>query len=226
MRMAFFNAKGLSTELISVMVKHMRNELFQKEDNAGFLIEKHTSEMISGKYIEKYPIVETITDPFGVQTTFEHHDFKVAKFRLSLDSDSLIAFNSSSVTKNMIGRLSEFSDFSISLTPYEFDLTKVADLVAASFDDSRVYNAHIRSQTLSSTTLVKMIFESSEDVRKHVSQFVNIENVSYSALKFEFNAFGMRRKCEIKKAGIVTLFGGTDLALSEKLIQLFEKLNK
>ena len=71
---------------------------------------------------------------------------------------------------------------------------------------------------------MRLAFEGSEDVRKHVRSFLKLRKAKFSGLKFQFETESWTIKCEVKEGGTLALFGESDPLIVERALAIVDQL--
>ena len=198
-------------------------EKFDSSQTAGFLIDRESTRQVEGRYVQKVSAVETLRDPFGKSYNFERTFFTEQRFWLRLKPPGLILFDSNSAGRILTGRLSDFSDFRISLENIDWLPENLLMAFVERFGPVRVYAATVDEIKLSPSAAVSLLFESTDDVRPHVRRFLKGKQSTFESLKIEFTFSGSSKRCELRKNGTVQIYGDYDPSLTMLVIQLVER---
>lgn len=212
-KLSFYTAGEMQPNRMTGIIAGMANEKYADGSSSGFIITEQSQIQIAGRYVQKVEATEKVTDPLGNVLEFPVVHFLQQKFELSARPPYLLLFNSSSVAKALIGRLAEFSDFTISIEPMEFAPEKVFRAFSQAFEQIRVYAATIDELSLSADTIVRLHFESSGKLEQEARQFLKSRRFTFASIKMLFQFSGQNRRCEIKSSGAVCLYGDEDPAL-------------
>lgn len=204
------------------IIAGMATEKYSDGASSGFIISNQSQVHIAGCYVQKIETTEKVTDPLGNILEFPVVHFLQQKFELFARSPHLLLINSSSVAKALIGRLVEFSDFTISVEPMGFVPEKVLTAFGQVFEQVSVYAASIDELSLSPETTVRLNFESSGKLEQEARQFLKPRRFKFATIKFGFLFAGQNRRGEIKSSGTVCLFGEDDPALTKIVLEVLQ----
>ena len=215
-RLSFFSVKGLTAQRLSAIADGMAREVYDCNSTAGFIVEKRSARSVEGRYIRKLSFVSHGTDPFGEPFETTTVEYSEQRFLLNLKAPQLIFLNSSASARPLIGRISEFADFSISISPGEFSTEKLCQEFAKNFEHLRIYAASVQEIKLSPTAIVQLRFQATDDdVRTHVRRFLGNRKAVFDSIKVEFTYAERRRRAELTTDGEVQLYGEDDPTLRD-----------
>jgi hypothetical protein len=185
----------------------MLEEKFDDNSAAGFWIDRANEREIAGRYIEKHATQEVVTDPFGRELRFDRVFYVEQEFELRLAAPNLILRNASSVSKRMIGRLSELSDFRLVLLPIEYSAIDLAEELGRRLEQVSAYAISFDEFSIAPEVVVKLSFRGSADVRGDARRFIGPRKVEPAAIKLQFTFADAVRRCEVRSNGAVQLYG-------------------
>jgi hypothetical protein len=222
-RIAYFELGELRDDKFRKITDEISKQQFTTRSATGFLIDRRDNRSLESRFVEKVTSVETFVDPFGNEFKQERTHFNEIKFQLRKSKPELIVFNANSAFKAFTGRILQFADFQLSITPLEWAPLKIVERFEKEFENLTVYAAIPQPLSVSPSVSVRLAFEGSEDVRKHVRNFTKNRNTHYLSLKVQFTFASTTIKCEIKDNGSLVFFGETDPALLEKAMEIVEQ---
>ena len=204
------------------IIAGMAGEKYTDGSSSGFIISEQSQNHISGNYIQKVEVTEKVTDPLGRVFEFPIVHFLQQKFEIFARGNFLLLLNSSPIAKAFVGRLAEFSDFTISVEPLTFVPEKILTSFNSTFESVKAYAASIEELSLSSETTARLSFESSGKLEQEVRQFLKPRRFKFTAIKFGFVYSGQNRRGEIKSSGTVYLYGEDDPALTKSVLEVLQ----
>lgn len=202
-RFTFFEVKGLEDIGFGRLSDAVSNNRFHSTSTSGFLVDKRSSNSLESRFVEKVVLKDTSTDPFGNAYIQERIHFNELRFLLRTKRPQLIIWNSNSTFKAFSGRLLELADFRLSITPLGWQPLDVVEKFYSEFESVVVYAAFPYPVNITSAVVVRLAFEGSEDVRKHVRSFLKLRKAKFSGLKFQFETESRTIKCEVKELSLI-----------------------
>lgn len=222
-RFSFFEVKGLADVGFECLNDILSANRFSSNSATGFLFDKRSRNLTEARFIEKVVLVDTFTDPLGNEYRQERIQFSELKFHLRTTRPQLIVWNSNPTFRAFTGRLLELSDFRLSITPLAWQPLDVVEQFNSEFQSVLVYAVVPYPLNVTPSIVVRLAFEGSEDVRKHVRAFPKLRKAKFSAIKFQFESDSRIMKCEVKESGTFTLFGEPDPLIVDRTLSIVEK---
>jgi hypothetical protein len=223
-RLAFFDLQGLEEVGIERLGDALSSNRFTDDSTTGFLIDRRNNSALESRFIEKVVVSDSFTDPLGNSYTQKRVLFNELRFLLRKDRPQLVVFNTNSAFKAFTGRLLELSDFRLSITPLALRPVQVVEHFETEFEAMIVYAAYPHPINYSPSVIIRLGFEGTEDVRKHVRSFTKARNITYTTLRFQFSTPAGKMKCEIKETGTLVLYGECDPLIVEKAMTVIDKI--
>ena len=216
------NVANIRAVGLGIIGGKMRQDAFVADGNTGFWIERSNEKAISGRFIEKHATEDVVTDPFGHELRFKHVYFAEQRFELRATSPNLILFDSSPVSKRLIGRLSDYSDFRFSISEIQCSIMELAKSLAEKFEKLEAYGISFPEFSITQEIGVKMSFRGCVDVRAEAMRFIGKHKVEPSALKLQFLFADDIRRCEIRPHGSVYIYGEDDPELTSAILRAIQ----
>jgi hypothetical protein len=223
-RFAFFEVKGLEDIGFEILSDAVSSNRFNNKSTSGFIVDKKSNTFLESRFVEKLVMTDTFTDPFGNAYNQERIQFNELRFLLRTQRPQLTVWNGNSAFKAFSGRLLELADFRLSIKPLIWQALDVVEKFHSEFQTVVVYAAVPHSVNITPAIIVRLAFEGSEDVRKHVRSFLKLRKAKFSSLKFQFESESRTIKCEVKEGGTLALFGECDPFLVEKALGIVDDL--
>ena len=223
-RFAFFEVKGLEDIGFDDLSDAVSGNRFNSKSTSGFMVDKRSSNSLESRFVEKVVLTDTFTDPFGNAYSQERIQFNELRFLQRTQRPQLTVWNSNPAFKAFSGRLLELADFRLSISPLAWQPLDVAEEFHSEFQSVVVYAAVPHPVNITPAVVVRLAFEGSEDVRKHVRSFLKLRKAKFSGLKFQFETESRTVKCEVKECGTLALFGESDPLLVERTLGIVDAL--
>lgn len=225
-RLSFYEIPQIPIIGLELLADRIEAERFTARKSSGFLITKQSKKGVDGRYVQKISSEDVFTDPLGKEHRQDTTYFLEQPFILRDSSPQLIVFNANPLLRTLTGRLSEFSDFRVSIKGMEWSPETLLQSLAKIVPVFRVYAVKVNNVRLSPAVEARLTCEgSSQDVRIDVRKFLRRKDVSFASLKVEFEYGKTIRKCEIRRDGALHLFGSPDPILTDLWIELVSSLS-
>ena len=223
-RFTFFEVHRLEDIGFGHLTDAVANDRFDNKSTSGFMVDKRSSNSLESRFIEKVVSTDTFTDPFGNAYSQERIQFNELRFLLRTQRPQLTVWNSNPAFKAFSGRLLELADFRLSISPLSWQPLDVVEKFHSEFQSVVVYAAVPHPVNVTPAVVVRLAFEGSEDVRKHVRSFLKRRKAKFSVLKFQFETESRPIKCEVKEGGTLVLFGESDPLVVGKTLGIVDAL--
>ena len=224
-KLSFFEVPGLDASKLERLADGMLAELFGGETGFGFLVDRRSTGKIEGRYVQRMQTSEVLHDPFGVEYKQESLYFSEQRFALFTSIPNLIIYNSTALLRPLIGRLSEFSGFSMAFKDLRWYPEDVYSALVTFAADARITSARVEDFSLTTGVQAKMLFISvDKDVRQSVRTFLKNDKVVFSSLKVEYDFAGERRMCEIRSNGTIQNYGEYDPVITEVWVKAIQSI--
>jgi hypothetical protein len=224
MRISVLSIGRLQASDFASLVQRIGQENFDSSRNSGFLISRQKSSLVEGRYVHKVNSVIKVVDPLGGTLEFPRVAFFEQRFQLQLKSPQLVLFDPSSSWQSLLGRLLEFSDFTISAEPISLTLKSLVKELSGEFTNVRVYGANVEALQINEQTIAKVSIESSADARLEAKAFLKSRQFDFSSLKCEFEHGSRVRRCELRANGSLTVYGNCDPLLETAFTKMLSRL--
>lgn len=147
--------------------RRLKAREFQGDATHGFVIDRLRDDLLEARYVERVEYTETITDPFGKELSFERVEFRQSHFRATVYGASLEIRDPPRSIQPLMNRLSEATDFEVSIGPYTIDVLAWA----AKFQSASGFSCHVDSLQMSDLQLeegvvAKVVIKGDQDVRQ------------------------------------------------------------
>lgn len=140
---------------------------FRGDATHGFVIDRLRNDLLEARYVERVEYTETITDPFGKEISFDRVEFRQSHFRATVYGAGLEIRDPPRSVQPLMNRLSEATDFEVTISPYTIDVLKWA----AKFQNASGFFCHVDSLQMSDLQLedgivAKVVIKGDQDVRQ------------------------------------------------------------
>lgn len=147
--------------------RRLKAKEFQGEATHGFVIDRLRDDLLEARYVERVEYTETITDPFGKELSFDRVEFRQSHFRATAYGAGLEIRDPPRSVQPLMNRLSEATDFAVTISPYSVDVLAWA----AKFQSSSGFSCHVESLQMSDLQLeegvvAKVVIKGDRDVRQ------------------------------------------------------------
>lgn len=147
--------------------KHLKARPFDSAATHGFVIDRVREEFLEARYVERIEYTETITDPFGIELSFDRVEFRQSSFRASPYGPGLELRNPPRSVQSLLNRLSEATDFEVAIVPHTVDVLEWGTrLHALSGLKSVVDSLQLNSVALEPGIQAKIVVKGDRDVRE------------------------------------------------------------
>ncbi len=168
--------KWLSVEWplsIAQLAARMKSMEFNSTQQHGFVIDKVRDDTLEARYIEKINYTDTITDPFGNETSFDRTEYRESAFRLTKTSPSLEFINSPRSLQAVLSRFSEITDFTVSIEELQVDVLAWAEeLLKAVKGAGGLDSMQISKLELGNKAFAKLLVSGEKDIKDACAQLV------------------------------------------------------
>ena len=224
-KLSFFEVPGLDTVKLERLAEGMLAERFGGDASFGFLIDRRSTEKIEGRYVQRMQTSEILHDPFGAEYKQESLYFSEQRFAILTSTPNLIVYNSTSLLRPLIGRLSEFSEFSMAFKDLRWHPEDVYSALVAFAPAARIMSARVEDFSLTTGVQAKMLFVSvDKDVRQSVRTFLKNDRIAFSSLKVEYEYAGEKRICEIRNNGTIQNYGEYDSVVTDIWVKTIQNI--
>lgn len=114
---------------ISSLAERLRANPFSDEVGDGFTLERVRNSVIEGRYFEKIVVNESISDPFGKESTYELVTYRDTSFRLSRAYPQIELRNPPRSIRAFVNRIAELMQFNVAVESLAVDPLLWADRI-------------------------------------------------------------------------------------------------
>jgi len=112
---------------IPMLAERLRANPFSDEAGDGFTLERVRNSVIEGRHFEKVVVNESVSDPFGNESTFELVTYRDISFRLSRTYPQIELRNPPRSIRGFVNRLAEVMQFKVAVESLAVDPLLWAD---------------------------------------------------------------------------------------------------
>lgn len=148
-----------------VLAKHLRAKAFDGVQVEGFVLDRVRDDFIDARFVEKVEYDDTVTDPFGVESSFHRLEYRKCEFKAMLDGPGLELVDAPRGVQTMVSRLAEATDFALSISPLSVDVLAWATAVQRRLNVAAVVDSlQVGAVELSPGVQAKAVVKGSVDV--------------------------------------------------------------
>jgi hypothetical protein len=149
------------------LANRLKARPFGSDVSHGFVIDRVRDDLLEGRYVERVEYTETVTDPFGVELSFERIEFRQSSFRATVFGAGLEVRDPPRSLQPLMNRLSEATDFEVVITPHIVDvLAWAAQFQGSSGLSAVVDSLHMTALQVEKGITAKVVFKGDRDVRE------------------------------------------------------------
>lgn len=174
-----------------VLAKRLRAKAFDGVQVEGFVLDRVRDDFIDARFVEKVEYDDTVTDPFGVESSFHRLEYRKCEFKAMLDGPGLELVDAPRTVQTMVSRLAEATDFALAISPLSVDVLAWAAAVQRRLNVAGVVDSlQVGAVELSQGVQAKAVVKGAGDVlaaaqvlvlgKQHVIEKVQIR---FSGLK-------------------------------------------
>lgn len=179
---------------------------FQGDATHGFVIDRLRDDLLEARYVERVEYTETITDPFGKELSFERVEFRQSHFRATAYGAGLEIRDPPRTVQPLMNRLSEATDFEVTISPYTVDvLAWAARFLNASGLSCHVDSLQMSDLQLEEGVVAKVVLKGDRDVRLASTKL---------ALNRRYHLERIQLRLDLPKAGTIALSNAGAATLS------------
>jgi hypothetical protein len=170
------------------LASRMKSQLFVPESFDGFVIKRVRDDYIEAHYIEKFSYQETITDPFGQNSTFERISYRQIDFTLFTEFPNIELRDAHRSTREFLSKLLELCDFSVTVEPLSIDLLQWVERFESVFESHVLVDSlQISGIELESGIHAKMLLKGDEDVRPALGRLTKKQKFELEKLQMKIH---------------------------------------
>lgn len=117
---------------ISTLAERLRANPFSDDTGDGFTLERVRNSVIEGRHFEKVVVSESVSDPFGKESTYELVTYRDTSFRLSRSYPQIELRNPPRSIRGFVNRIAELMQFNVAVESLSVDPLQWADGIKAS----------------------------------------------------------------------------------------------
>ncbi len=117
---------------IPTLAERLRANPFSDDTGDGFALERVRNSVIEGRHFEKVVVSESISDPFGKESTYELVTYRDTSFRLSRTYPQIELRNPPRNIRGFVNRIAELMQFNVAVESLSVDPLQWADGIKTS----------------------------------------------------------------------------------------------
>lgn len=150
---------------IRALAKNLKAKPFGNEQMEGFVIDRIRDDFLEARYIERFLYIENVVDPFGREQSFERLEFRQCEFRATNSGPGLELIDAPKSVQGLISRLTEATNFSLSINPLSIDVMKWSALFQNKLNISTIVDSlQIGALLLTPGISAKAVLKGEKDV--------------------------------------------------------------
>lgn len=215
---------------MSELAQKLKKFSFDENQTSGFILDRVRENFIEARYIEKVEINETIKDPFGKELVYNKILYKECSLRISDDTPIGLEFvNPPKGLQGLISKLSQASDFMLTVTPLKIDLLKWIDALDIMIQEkANIKSIEISGLDLGSGVSAKTIIKGPKNVLNATNSLTINRSYKLEKIHAVYKNFGkiMITINGCAKVDIETYHGNIQIirnSLSSMLTESFDK---
>jgi hypothetical protein len=158
---------------IAQLAARMKSMEFNSTQQHGFVIDKIRDDALEARYIEKINYTDTITDPFGNETSFDRMEYRQSAFRLTKAPPTLEFINSPRSLQAVLSRFSEITDFTVSIEELQVDVLVWAEELLKSVKGAGDLDSmQISRLELGNKVIAKVLVSGEKDIKDACAQLI------------------------------------------------------
>jgi hypothetical protein len=190
MRVTWFLLQPASGNVFDALIEGVQNDQFTSEITSGFLLDILRPDFAEGRFVERFTLVDAITDPFGNKNEVERVTYSQLSFRLSRKAPHIEIYDAPRQTHSFINRLGEFTRGTVAIYSPEISIATWLAALAAEATSSTVNRLLIADVQLDRSVQCKIALSGIEDVRGQIASVIGKRayRISQATGRFHFKA--------------------------------------
>lgn len=174
------------------LAKRLKKFAFDEYQANGFILDRVRENYIEARYIEKLEITEVVKDPFGKEYIYNKVQFKEYLLRLSDDGPiGLELINPPRGLQGLISKLSQVSDFMLTITPLKIDLLKwISALDCTVQENANIKSIEISGLDLGEGVSAKTLIKGTKNVLGATKKLTNDRKYKLEKIQAAYDSFG------------------------------------
>lgn len=177
---------------MSELAQKLKKFSFDENQTSGFILDRVRENYIEARYIEKLEINETIKDPFGKELFYNKILYKECLLRISDDTPIGLEFlNPPKGIQGLISKLSQASDFKLTITPLKIDLLKWIDALDILIEEkANIKSIEISGLDLGSGVSAKTVIKGPNNVLNATNSLTTDRSYKLEKIQAAYKNFG------------------------------------
>jgi hypothetical protein len=191
---------------LRTLASKMRAHSFQSQSAEGFLVERVRDDTITGRYIEKLAVQETIVDPFGEPTVFERTVYNQLEFNLTSKFPHIEFYDAPRNTQSFMSKLAEYNNFALTIAPLAVNIMDWADsLQRAARSRATVSTLQVSGLEVDKGVTAKLLLSGDKDVREALRSIAKNKKYDLDRLHVRLFQDGLPVTVQLSRSGSAKL---------------------
>lgn len=148
-----------------LLAKRLSSKSFDGEKVEGFVLDRVRDDFIDARFVEKIEYEDTVTDPFGVESSYHRIEYRKCEFKAMINAPGLELVDAPRGVQTLISRLAEVTDFTLSISPLSIDVLVWATTVQQRLNVAGVVDSlQVGAIELSKGVQAKVVVKGQGDV--------------------------------------------------------------
>jgi hypothetical protein len=148
----------------------MEKNAYGPSASTGFQLENVRRESLSGRYIERFDVVDKVADPFGASIEISRVEFKSTRFVVRTSHPGLELIDPPRSAQSCLTRIGEFIDFDTPISAEDVPLSRWLSELEHRLGRALVSGAIISEIALSAEVFSRVEVKGRSDVRRYFKQ--------------------------------------------------------
>ncbi|ELI8161205.1 TPA: hypothetical protein ACVEY8_004039 [Yersinia enterocolitica] len=182
------------------------NTPFNEDRGWGFSINKYDNDSLSSKYIERVELKETITDPYGNETSFEYFKFIQFNFWLIKENTNdylLIVESAPRSIKGFISNVIIATSSNFNVSNLNIKIEDFIKVVSKRFENVKVQKAKLKGLTFSKHTSGDLEIESSADALEEIKIIFDKSSFKIEKARISLGEIPNKEMIEVNSNGTI-----------------------
>lgn len=156
-----------------MLAKRLKSKAFEGEETEGFVLDRVRDDYVEARFVEKVEYDDTVTDPFGAESSFHRIEYRKCEFKATLDGPGLELVDAPRGVQTMVSRLAEATEFSLAISPLSVNVLVWARNVQRQLGAVGVVDSlQVGAVELASGVQAKAVIKGSSDVLAAANKLV------------------------------------------------------
>jgi hypothetical protein len=159
---------------IRTLAKRLKSRPFDADNTTGFVIDRVRDDCLEARFIERLEYDESVTDPFGLETSYHRIDFRQCVFRATSEKPGLELIDSPRSLQTMVSSLLDACSFDLTINPITINVLDWATQLRTMLDtELLVESIQIGALHMQKGISAKLILKGDRDVKDAALEAIN-----------------------------------------------------